>query len=75
MIITDEIIEKGKSINGGWNKKQLEVIGVTSMTKGWKKRIIGKHISSERVAEYLRLKDSHLFNSQQINIFASCQYK
>lgn len=69
IIITNEIIEKGKSTNGGWNKKQLEIIGVTSMKKGWKKRLIGKYISQERVAEFLKLKDSHLFNSNQIDIF------
>ena len=40
-VITLDIIEKGKTSNGGYTKRQLEIIGVEwPPHKGWKKEFI-----------------------------------
>lgn len=60
MIVTDEILESGKSKNGGWNKKQLLIFGIQSFYSRWKKDLIGKEVADEKIALFLKLKDSHL---------------
>jgi hypothetical protein len=48
IIITKEFIESNKTAKGGWNKRQIEAIGlVWPPTKGWKRAIIGNCISIE----------------------------
>jgi len=62
MIITDEIIEQGKSRNGGWSDKQWRLLGIINhyKIKGWKKRLIGKTFSEETIKKFLELKDKHI---------------
>ncbi len=59
MILTREILEQGKSANGGWSKKQLQCFGVT-LKKGWMRKIIGKHFPALTIERFLSLKDRHL---------------
>jgi hypothetical protein len=57
MKITNEFIKLGASDRGGWNKHQLEVLGVPwPPTEGWKDRIIGTEISDEDAKEFLYLR-------------------
>lgn len=42
MIITEEWITKNKIPNGGYNRKQFEILGIQyPPKKGWKDEIIG----------------------------------
>jgi hypothetical protein len=46
VLITKEFIESNKTAKGGWNKKQIEAIGlIWPPRKGWKKSVIGDCIS------------------------------
>ena len=57
VIITNEMIEAGKSEIGGWNRRQVEAIGMKwPLTQGWKFRIIGTTIERSKVAAFLSLK-------------------
>lgn len=59
--VTEELIEQGKSSNGGWSMGQLALLGVPwPPQRGWKAQVIGKTIRSEDAAEFARLKDQHL---------------
>lgn len=56
-IITEALLEKGKSSKGGWNKHQFKCLGIEWPPKtGWKDRIIGKEITIEKANEFIRKK-------------------
>ena len=59
VLITEELLEKGKSINGGWNLQQVEALGFNGWESKWKKRAIGKYRSEIDVKIFLDLKDKH----------------
>lgn len=59
MILTDEILNKGKSSNNGWNLLQLECFGCVPLRKGWRERIIGKDFPESKINKFLELKDVH----------------
>lgn len=62
MILTEEIIEKGKSSRGGWSNQQWRALGVTNKqlrVSGWKYDILGTDIEVSKIKEFLDLKDSH----------------
>ena len=55
--ITEEFLELGKSAAGGWNKPQIEILGLTwPLAHGWKNKVIGKYISPDAAVEFMRLK-------------------
>jgi len=57
VMITNEMIEAGKSGMGGWNRRQVEAIGMKwPLTQGWKFRIIGTTVEKSKVTEFLSLK-------------------
>lgn len=60
MIVTEEILESGKSINGSWGKAQLKCFGFDGLQKGWKDLIIGKEIPDENVEQFIKLKNAHV---------------
>lgn len=60
MKLTGEIIEKAKSSNGGFSKKQLKAIGVKWIYKGWLKESMKKEFTKEQIDEFVKLKDLHL---------------
>gem|GEM_PF-6261725 len=60
IILTEEILDKGKSRNGAWSKAQLKLFGIIEMKKGWKKKIVGLPFSSHIIHRFLNLKDKHL---------------
>jgi len=64
MIITKEFIEKGKSKNGGWSKKQLALLKVAwPPEKGWQLKIIGNTIADDLAKKFLNDDD------EQFNLF------
>lgn len=59
--INDELLQAGRSSNGGWNQAQFALLGVAwPPQKGWKLRLIGTPIEADQVELFLALKDSHL---------------
>ena len=68
VIVTKDILEKGKSLKGAWNLAQLKVLlpkweferNYAWPAKGWKSRLIGSKVSQQQIDEFLRLKDRHL---------------
>lgn len=62
MILTKEILEQGKSSRGSWNGKQLAIFGLSynKLQKGWKKRIIGRDYSEDKIKRFLELRNTHL---------------
>lgn len=61
MVITKEIIDQGKSKNGGWTKKQLSILGVSwPPEKGWQNKIIGKEIDKDTLDQFLGKLDKQL---------------
>ena len=56
-LITDELIESGKSASGGWSKAQLQILGVAwPPQKGWKAGVIGKSIQESDAKLFLSLR-------------------
>ena len=71
MIITKEIIEEGKSINGGWSIEQLKCFNIDFFYKGWQNDIIGKDYDINFYYKFINLKNSHIknFNENQQTLF------
>ena len=56
-LITDELIESGKSASGGWSKAQLQILGVAwPPQNGWKAGVIGKSIQESDAKLFLSLR-------------------
>lgn len=52
--ITDDFIERGKSVAGGFSKAQLALLGVAwPPVSGWKAEIVGKRLASDAAARFL----------------------
>lgn len=68
MLVTRELLQKGKSRNGGWNLKQVKILGFDQWRKGWKRTCIGKQISTEDYFKFIRLKNTHLKDSIPISL-------
>ena len=63
MIITKELMNKGKSSNGAWSNKQVRLLGEPDGmidNPGWQKRVIGRYISDVDAERFIALKDAHL---------------
>ena len=60
-IITNKLIESGKSINGGWSREQLKLLGISWPPPiGWKESVISKSILKIDADKYISLKDKHI---------------
>ena len=61
MVITEALIECGKSINGGWSTEQMAILGVDwPPAKRWKERVVGNTITDEDASKFVALKDAHM---------------
>lgn len=70
MIITlnnlNKLLDKGASINGAWNSKQIRALVDNEEfyggfpRPGWKLRLIGRELTKEQIDEFLSLKNQHL---------------
>lgn len=62
IVVTEQLMNRGMSRNGGWSAKQLITLGVKDYLKepGWRKRLIGTLITEQQKNEFLNLKDKHL---------------
>ena len=70
MIFTKQILIDGRSSNGGYNSKQLAILGIDTqnLRKGWMRSLIGKDLSEEKIKQFLNLKDVHLGDEQKPKI-------
>lgn len=73
--LTREIIQRGKSLRGGWSNKQFRLLGVNNpknAPKGWKKHLENLCDKGEvwlpvlDVLHFLQLKDAHLVKYKNI---------
>jgi len=61
MKLTREDIEKGRSLNGGWSQRQLELLGVKwPLPKGWARSLVGMEVSEDAYRRFIAMKDQHL---------------
>lgn len=65
MILTEAILNKGKSSNNGWNLQQLECFGCVPLRTGWRRRIIGQDFPEETINKFLQLRNVHLKVKQE----------
>ena len=66
MILSKEMLFEGKSRKDDFNCLQIEALGDTKKTSGWKRRLIGKEITKEQYEIFLKLKDSHYRKKDKI---------
>ena len=57
----ENLVAQGESVNGGWSRKQLALLGVSWPPEtGWKDRLVGTEIDSDVENEFINLKDQHI---------------
>ncbi len=57
LVITNDLIESGKTGSGGWNAKQLKLLGLEwPPRQGWKSEIIGTKISTAAADQFVALR-------------------
>jgi len=66
VVVTQEIIQSGKSSKGGWSKAQCELFGIGRLYKGWIRDIIGSDFPQVDVEKFVKLKDKHLKGKRKI---------
>lgn len=55
--ITEKFLKEGQSANGGWSKRQLNMIGVNwPPASGWKQTVIGQLIEEKTARDFLAAK-------------------
>jgi hypothetical protein len=78
MILTKNILKRGKSINGGWSVEQMNLLFKCKFKgrkfKGWLDRLIGKDIPDDVINKFISLKDEHIPRQEESNrIYAEKQ--
>jgi hypothetical protein len=54
--VTEELLEAGKSANGGWSKEQLALLGVAwPPASGWKNGIVGHRMPKASADKFVQL--------------------
>lgn len=57
VMMTQELFDKGKSANGGWNRKQIECLGEQwPQVAGWMTRILAREYPEETIERFLELR-------------------
>ena len=58
MKITESLLAAGKSIRGGWTRKQMELLGETwPPERGWREKAVGREISPDDAEKFLDFRD------------------
>jgi hypothetical protein len=61
MFINKSQIKEAKSLNFGYSKKQIEVLGLNwPPIKGWTNRILLIDLKEEQILQFINLKNEHL---------------
>lgn len=65
IVITESLLNAGKSINGSWSQEQLQWLGVPwPLASGWRRRLIGTEVTQANYEEFLGLKNKHIKRSK-----------
>ncbi len=57
-VVTDEFIDEGRSIRGGWTARQFAILGlIWPPQEGWRRQVIGLEIDRAAGDEFLALKE------------------
>lgn len=57
VMVTETLIEEGKSDAGGWNEAQFEILGVCwPPSPGWKTRVVGSQLTEDEAIEFVNLR-------------------
>lgn len=65
-VITNQLLNQGKSVRGSWSTAQLAQLGIDiTNNSGWLKKSIGKSVTQEQIDNFIALKDSHLVNKEK----------
>lgn len=52
--VTLELLDAGRSLNGGWSRKQLAALGVAwLLVKGWRDSVLGRLVSEDEIRRFL----------------------
>ena len=58
ILLTKQLIEDGLSPKGGYNRKQLAILGVDwPPQKGWKNALIGTLVTQKQYQDFLNAKE------------------
>ena len=65
--VTSEILKAGLSDNGGYNYKQVKLFNIPLPCSPWefKKRVLGRKVSPQKIKKFLALKDQHLMDDSR----------
>jgi hypothetical protein len=55
IVLTDTLIEAGRTPRGGFNAKQLAVFGVHGFTTGWKRKLVGRLVQKADYSKFVGL--------------------
>ena len=57
MVITQEFLESGRTVRGGYTKQQLKILGIVwPPMRAWKQGVIGMVVSQQVADEFLSAK-------------------
>jgi hypothetical protein len=74
IVMTKELLEKGRSRQGGFNGPQINCLGINLFkNRGWPRRIIGQEFPEEKIKKFLALKDAHLPPVLTVNLFTDIE--
>jgi len=68
VILTLELLNRGKSLRGGWSNLQFETLGVKEFKKGWRRKLLGSDIPEETIKKFIDLKDAHFKPGRKIEL-------
>jgi hypothetical protein len=61
IILTESMIDAGRSTAGGWSLDQVNALGVGwPLKKGWKSQLIGSTVSDAAYEKFIALKSKKL---------------
>lgn len=69
IVLTKKLLDDGKSVNGAFNKRQIEALGLEwgDLKRGWMKMLIGCSVSEEAYEKFIQHKDVHLSKESKNN--------
>lgn len=57
MKLTEGDLTRARSVRGGWNKEQLEILGIAwPPQRGWQSTVIGKEITPSSLSRFIALR-------------------
>ena len=68
IMLTQRILNQGRSDKGNFNKEQLITFGITERSKRWEYKILGHYYPEEDIKRFICLKNAHIKKSYNIPI-------